>query len=85
MHSGEKSSKCNQCDFASSQASNLRTHLKTHSGEKSNKCNLCDFASVRAGNLRTHLKVHSANANAADVILKIPQRHIAVRSPFNTF
>ena len=29
-HSGEKSSKCNQCDYASSQARNLRTHLKTH-------------------------------------------------------
>ena len=34
-HSGEKSNKCNQCDFASSYASALRTHLKTHSGEKS--------------------------------------------------
>ena len=32
MHSGEKSSKCNQCDFASSQASDLRRHVKTHSG-----------------------------------------------------
>ena len=32
MHSGEKSSKCNQCDFASSQASDLRRRLKTHSG-----------------------------------------------------
>jgi len=32
MHSGEKSSKCNQCDFTSSQASDLRRHLKTHSG-----------------------------------------------------
>ena len=32
MHSGEKSSKCNQCDFVSSQASDLRRRLKTHSG-----------------------------------------------------
>ena len=30
----EKAFKCNQCDFASVQAGNLRTHLKTHSGEK---------------------------------------------------
>ena len=33
--SGEKSNKCNQCDYASSWAGNLRTHLKMHSGEKS--------------------------------------------------
>ena len=26
--------KCNQCDFASSQASNLRTHVKRHTGDK---------------------------------------------------
>ena len=29
----EKSNKCNQCDFASPHAGNLRTHLKTHSGK----------------------------------------------------
>ena len=58
MHSGEKSNKCNQCDFASSRAGNLRTHLKTHSGVKSDKCNQCDFASSRADNLRRHLKTH---------------------------
>ena len=44
MHSGEKSNKCNQCDFASSHTGHLRTHLKMHSGEKSNKCNQCDYA-----------------------------------------
>ena len=59
MHSGEKTNKCNQCDFVSSQASNLRRHLKTHSGEKSNKCNQCDYASSYASHLRTHLKRHS--------------------------
>ena len=37
-----KSNKCNQCDYASSQAGDLRTHLKTHSGEKSNKFNQCN-------------------------------------------
>ena len=43
--------KCNQCEYASSQASNLKLHLKTHSGEKSNKCNQCDYASSQASDL----------------------------------
>ena len=38
-HNGEKSNKCDQCDFASSQAGNLRRHLKSHSREKLNKLN----------------------------------------------
>ena len=54
-----KSNKCNQCDYASSRAGNLRTHLKKHSGEKSNKCNQCDYAFSQAGDLRMHLKKHS--------------------------
>ena len=48
---GEKSNKCNQCDYASSRAVHLRIHLKTNTGEKSNKCNQCDYASSQAGNL----------------------------------
>ena len=39
-HSGIKSNKCNQCEYASSEAADLRTHLKTYSGEKSNKCKI---------------------------------------------
>ena len=53
-HSGEKSNKCNQCDYAFSRAGNLRQHLKTHSGEKSNKCDQCDNASSHAGDLMRH-------------------------------
>ena len=33
-HTGEKSNKCNQCDFATSHAGNLRTHLNIQHGEK---------------------------------------------------
>jgi len=50
---------CNQCDFASSPADALRTHLKTHSGEKSNKCNQCDFACSDTNSLWRHLKTHN--------------------------
>ena len=68
-----KSNKCNQCDYASSRASHLRTHLKTHSGEKSNKCNQCEYTSSQTSHLRTHLKMHSGesqtNANNATLPL----------------
>ena len=49
----------NQCNYASSHTSHLKTYLKVQSGEKPNKCNQCDFASSEAGNLRTHLKIHT--------------------------
>ena len=54
-----KSNKCNQCDYASSQAGDLRRHLKTHSGEKSQKCNQCDYATYHTGHLKTHIKTHT--------------------------
>ena len=57
--SGEKSHKCNQCDFTSVQACDLKKHLKTHSGEKNHKCKQCDYASVQTADLRKHLKTHS--------------------------
>ena len=58
-HSGEKSNKCGQCNYASSEASTLRKHLKMHTGEKNKRCNQCDYASYNSGNLMTHLKTHS--------------------------
>ena len=58
-HSGERSNKCNQCDFASCEADHLKRHFITHSGEKSDKCNQCDYASSLEVNLRTHLKEHN--------------------------
>ena len=36
IHSGEKPNKCNQCNYAPSQAVHLRAHLKTHSLLKCN-------------------------------------------------
>ena len=55
----EKPNKCNQCDFATSRADHLWTHLKIHSGEKPNKCNQCDSAFSQAGDLKRHFKTHS--------------------------
>ena len=50
--------KCSQCDFASDQAGDLRTHLKIHSGENANKCNQCNFSSIWVSALTRHLKAH---------------------------
>ena len=55
----EKSSKCNQCAYASYHAGDLRKHMKTHSGEKTNKCNQCDYAAFYTRHLRRHLKTHT--------------------------
>ena len=56
-----KSHKCNQCDYTSLDARNLRRHLKAHSGEKSNKCNQCNFASSWATALRRHVRTHNGD------------------------
>ena len=78
-HIGERSYKCNKCDFASTKAGDFRRHLKTHSGEKSSKCNLLrqgprliwvgepdktNFASSHAGNLRIYFKTHSGEKSS---------------------
>ena len=51
--------KSNQCDYASSHASDLRRHLKTHIAEKRNKCSQCDYISSQSSHLIRHLKTHS--------------------------
>ena len=43
----ENSNKCNQCDFASIQAGDLRRHLKTHSGEKTKNATYATLHSLR--------------------------------------
>ena len=60
VHANAKLNKCNQCDYASSQAGHLRLHLKTHSEEKLNKCDQCSFTSSQPIHLRSHLKTHIA-------------------------
>ena len=70
-HNGEKSHKCNQCEFETLGASNLRTHMKTHGGEKPNKCNECDYTTLHKSSLKIHFQKHSGKipTNAASVTL----------------
>ena len=56
---GEKSNKCNQCDYASSHAFSLRRHMKMHTREKSYKCNQCDHASSHTSNLKAQMKTQT--------------------------
>ena len=50
--------KCNQCDYASVRAWDLKKHKKIHSCDKTNKCNQYDYASFFASNFRRHMKTH---------------------------
>ena len=59
-----KSNKCNQCEYASSDAGNLGRHLKMHSGEKPSRWNQCNFASSQADVLKTQ-------TNATNVTLDL--------------
>ena len=63
---------CNQCNYASSQANDLKKHLKRHRGEKSSKCNQCDCAYAQTGNSKIHLKhtVEKIEKNATIVIMQ---------------
>ena len=85
MHSGEKSNKCNQCDYASTHAFTLRRHLKTHNGEKSNRCNQCDFASPLAGNLSWHLITHTPQWRKVKKMQPIWLCHLSGRRSEETF
>ena len=82
---GVKSNKCNQCNYVSFWAGDLRTHLKMHSGEKPNKCDQCDCASSQAGSLMRHLKTHSGeNPNKCNQCDFAPSYASALRTHFKT-
>ena len=53
QHHGVKSHKCSECDYASSQADVVRSHVIAQSGEKSQKCNKCE-----KNTLKVHMKIH---------------------------
>ena len=50
-HKEERPFKCDDCDYSSSQKSNLRKHIMTHTGEKPFKCDDCGYSSSNKGKL----------------------------------
>ena len=53
-----KSHRCSQCDYASSDADVVRSHVIAQSGEKSQNCNKCEYLVSHANTLKVHMKVH---------------------------
>ena len=47
MHSGGKPYECDQCEYSSKTAQNLKTHELTHSGEKPYACDQCKYSSSK--------------------------------------
>ena len=79
-YSATCASECGQCEFPSSQASDLRRHLETHSGDKQNKCNPCDYASSQTDNLWIHLQTHSGEKPNANDMAKSQMERMCIFS-----
>ena len=48
----KKKHKCNQCNFSTATAGNLKSHKLIHSGEKPFACSQCKYSCNRAGSLK---------------------------------
>lgn len=57
-HDHLKPFKCEFCDIAFTQQSNLVRHTRIHTGEKPFKCTVCDKAFTSGSNLKQHLYTH---------------------------
>ena len=58
-HTGEKSYKCNKCDYSTQRRNDLRLHMMKHTGENPYKCNKCDYSTQRHNDLRLHMMKHT--------------------------
>jgi KRAB domain-containing zinc finger protein len=59
VHAKEKTYKCEQCDYATSDPYSLTGHKRTHTGEKPYQCDQCDKAFTFSSNLKEHKRIHT--------------------------
>ena len=56
VHEGNKTSKCDICDYICSKKSNLNQHIAAvHGVKKPFKCDICDYTCSRKSNLKRHV------------------------------
>ena len=62
VHDGNKTFKCEICDYSSSYKGSLTKHIASgYNAKKSFKCDICDHSFSTKGNLKKHIgKVHES-------------------------
>ena len=69
MHALEKPFKCRECNYSTTKASNLKTHVQAkHTLEKPFKCNECDYSATQASLLKTIYKLSTVLTNLSSVM-----------------
>ena len=56
MHTGEKTFKCDQCNYTSAEAGKVKVHKRKHTGEKPPKCDQCSYCSNEASKVKLHMQ-----------------------------
>ena len=59
LNDGEKSFRCNQCNYTCDRPGKLKSHMLVHSGEKSFACTQCDYSANQTSHLKNHMMIHS--------------------------
>ena len=59
MHTGENPFKCDQCNYSSAYAGEVKLHKQRYTGEKPFKCDQCNYSSTQAIHLKVHKRKHT--------------------------
>nr|XP_027204656.1 zinc finger protein 808-like [Dermatophagoides pteronyssinus] len=54
-----KRHKCDQCQYSTTDKSNLKKHVRIHSGDKRYKCKQCEYATSDKSALQRHILIHT--------------------------